>query len=154
MGEESWWKNVRRVAPGTPSQKSTNFQKHNFMPPSIRKSLRTSSIHSQHWYSSSDVGYAIGETACIRIYTTPRIWKNSWGQFFERNRWHGSYFVLYNDNRHYKMSLQENIFLPSSALSTLSFKNQIWHSELCSCSCCFTLAWSNMHRYTSVLLLI
>ena len=133
MGEDCRWKNVWRVAPGTPPQKSTNFQKHNLMPSSIRKSLRTSSIHSQHWYTSSDVGYAIGEPACIWIYTTPRIWKYSWGQFFERNRYLGSYFVLYNDNRQYNISLKENVFLPSSALSTLSFENQIWHSALPGC---------------------
>ena len=128
MGEDCRWKNVRRVAPGTPPQRSTNFQKHNLMPSSIGKSLRKSSVHSQLWYTSSDVGCAIGETVCIRIHPTPRIWKNSWGQFFKRNRWHGSYFVLYNDNRQYNISLQVNIFLPSSALSTLSFENQIWHS--------------------------
>ena len=138
MGEDCRWKNVRRVAPGTPPQKLTNFQKHNLMPSSIRKSLRQSSVHSQQKYTSSDVGYAIGETVCIRIYPTPRIWKNSWSQFFERNRYHGSYFVSYDDNRQYNISLQKNIFLPSSALSTLPYENQILHSA----SVGWSVGWS------------
>ena len=75
MGEECWWKNVRRVVPGRRLQESTKFGTDDLMPSSNRKSLQMSSKNSQLWNTPPDVGYNIGEFVCSWVYSTRKKWK-------------------------------------------------------------------------------